>query len=47
MYDETTSIINGALQKEIKLNDAAAEGMYLVKMRIGDEVFSSQIDYQK
>jgi len=47
VYDETTSIANGALQKEIQLSDAAADGMYLVKVMINDQVFSSQINYQK
>jgi len=46
VYDETTSVTNGALQKEIQLRDAA-NGMYMVKVTVGDEVFSSQISYQK
>jgi len=46
MYDKTTWVMNGLLQKEIRLNDVA-DGMYLVKIIINDQMYSSQISYQK
>jgi hypothetical protein len=53
VFHDVSEVLNGLLQKEIQLNDAAA-GMYLVKVIINDsrnnrdkQVYSSQISYQK
>jgi len=47
VYDETTSVANGVLQKEIQLSGEAAEGMYLVRVTIKDCLYLSQINLQK
>jgi len=46
MISEKVQMVKGVLQKEIQLSDEA-DGMYLVKVIINDQVFSSQINYQK
>jgi len=46
MYTEKTSVANGMLQKEIKLNNLPA-GMYYVKVIVNDQVYSAQLSYSK
>jgi len=46
VYTEKTSVANGLLQKEIKLNDLPA-GMYYVKVIVNDQVYSAQLNYSK
>ncbi len=46
VHQEKVLITQGLLQKEIQLSDEA-EGMYLVKVMVGDNVYSSQINLQK
>jgi hypothetical protein len=46
IYEKRLLVVNGELQQEIQLDDAAA-GMYLVKVIINDQVFTSQINFQK
>lgn len=40
------TVDNGRLMKEIQLSDVA-DGMYLVKVTVGDKIFTAQIDLQK
>jgi len=47
VYDETTSVANRVLQKEIQLSDEAADGAYVVKVITNDQAYSGQISYQK
>ena len=47
IISENAQFEKGKLQREIQLSDAAAEGMYLVKVTINNEVFTSQINLQK
>lgn len=47
VISEKTKLEKGKLQREIQQGDAAAEGMYLVKVMINNQVFTSQINYQK
>ncbi|MEO5675778.1 MAG: T9SS type A sorting domain-containing protein [Chitinophagales bacterium] len=47
VYSQQVQLLNGMLQKEIQLDEATTEGMYLVKVIINDQVYSSQISYQK
>ncbi len=44
--EEKVLITQGLLQKEIQLSDKA-EGMYLVKMMVGERVYKSQINLRK
>ncbi|HYV90676.1 MAG TPA: T9SS type A sorting domain-containing protein [Chitinophagales bacterium] len=46
VYDKTTTVANGVLQKEIQLSDVA-NGVYLVKVTVNGDVYSAQISYQK
>lgn len=47
VISEKTKLEKGKLQREIQQSDAAAEGMYLVKVTIENKVFIAQINYQK
>lgn len=40
------TVDNGRLMKEIQMSDVA-DGMYLVKVTVGDKIFTAQIDLQK
>lgn len=46
VYNEKTTVENGLLLKEIKLNEHPT-GMYLVKVIVNDQVYSASINYQK
>jgi len=39
-------MVNGKLQQEIQLSDRA-DGVYLVKVIIGDHIYTSRINLQK
>ena len=47
VYDQVTMLDQGMLLKEIQLGEAAADGMYLVKVTINDQGYSAQISFQK
>ena len=47
VFSQKSTIRKGKLQAEIQLSDDAAEGMYLVKVTMGTQVFTSQIDLQQ
>ena len=47
IISEKAAVDQGKLQKEIQLGDAAANGMYLVKVIINDRVYTAQINLQK
>jgi hypothetical protein len=46
VFAESSALLNGKLQKEIKLHDAA-DGIYLVKVTINEKMYSGEIFYQK
>ncbi|MBX7139967.1 MAG: T9SS type A sorting domain-containing protein [Chitinophagales bacterium] len=47
MQSQKVAMVKGKLQQEIQFSKEEAEGMYLVKVTIGDKIFTAQIDLQK
>lgn len=47
MQSQKAAIAKGKLQQEIQFSKEEAEGMYLVKVTIGNNVFTAQIDLQQ
>ena len=47
IISEKETLDEGKLQKEIQLRDAAAVGMYMVKVTMGNQVYTSQFNFQK
>ena len=47
LSSEKCSVVNGALQKEMKLKDAVADEMYFVKVIFNDQVYLRQLVIEK
>ena len=47
MQSQKVAMVKGKLQQKIQFSKEEAEGMYLVKVTIGDKIFTAQIDLQK
>ncbi|MEO5674894.1 MAG: T9SS type A sorting domain-containing protein [Chitinophagales bacterium] len=46
VYSQQVQLVKGVLQKEIQLDEANIDGMYLVKVIINDQLFTAQINMQ-
>jgi hypothetical protein len=47
IYFENTTVINGSISERITIPNVIPDGVYIIKVNVGEEEFTSQLIIQK